>query len=375
VKFVKLMIWKEFAHIRGDGLSIKLMIFPVLAQMLILGYALTTEVKNTPVTALDLSNSVSSRSLIESIKHNDLFIYKRQSVDFNEIRSRIDQGEIKIGIVIPTDFDRKIRRNEGADIQILVDGQDANSSNVATGYINAIIRKWSSDFLRQELNKQGTNPETLIPVQINPVILFNPLLKSTWYMIPALVVLLVTMVTSLLSGLSIVKEKEAGTLEQILVTPVKPFHIILGKTVPYLLIGVAELIVFLVFATLWFGIPFRGNFFTFILFGILYMISSLGIGILTSTIARSAQQVLFLIWFILIFFILLSGFFIPIENMPLWVQNITNINPVKFFMFAVRELFLKGSGLEELWKEALSMLAIGVCVFSASIVLFHRKAG
>lgn len=374
MKFIKLMIWKEFAHIRGDGLSIKLMIFPVLAQMLIMGYALTTEVKNTPVTALDLSNSISSRSLIESIKHNKLFIYKKQSVDLNEVRSRIDQGDIKIGIVIPTDFDRKIREHEGADIQLLVDGQDANSSNVATGYISAIIRKWSSDFLKQELNKQGTDPETLIPVQINPVILFNPLLKSTWYMIPALVVILVTMVTSLLSGLSIVKEKEAGTLEQLLVTPVKPFHIILGKTVPYFLIGVAELIVFLVFATLWFGIPFRGNFFTFILFGILYMISSLGIGILTSTIAQSAQQVLFLIWFILLFFILLSGFFIPVENMPNWVQNITNINPVKFFMFAVRELFLKGSGLAELWREALSMLAIGACVFSASIVLFHRKA-
>lgn len=374
MKFVKLMIWKEFAHIRGDELSIRLMVFPVLLQILILGYALTTEVKNTPVTVLDLSNSVSSRSLIESIKHNKLFVYKNLSIDYNDIRSRIDQGESKIGIVIPSDFDRKIRESQGANVQLLVDGQDANSSNVATGYVSAIIRNWSSGFLKQELNKQGTDPETLIPVKINPVILFNPLLKSTWFMIPALVVLLVTMVTSLLSGLSIVKEKEAGTLEQLLVTPVKTIHIILGKTVPYLLIGVAELIVFLGFATLWFRIPFRGNFFTFILFGIIYMISSLGIGILTSTIARSAQQVLFLIWFILMFFILLSGFFIPVENMPLWVQNITNINPVKFFMFAVRELFLKGSGLKELWKEALSMLAIGICVFSASIVLFHRKA-
>jgi len=193
-------------------------------------------------------------------------------------------------------------------------------------------------------------------------------------MVPALVVLLVTMVTSLLSGLSIVKEKEAGTLEQLMVTPVKPIHVIFGKTVPYLIIGIIELCVFLIFATMWFKIPFRGSFLVFILFGCIYMISSLGIGILTSTVAKTPQQVLLLIWFILMCFILLSGFFIPVENMPQWIQMVTVVNPVRYFMFVVREIFLKGSDITYLWQEALYMLFTGIMVFGASIVFFQRKA-
>jgi len=216
--------------------------------------------------------------------------------------------------------------------------------------------------------------ESLIPVTVSPVILFNPLLKSTWYMVSALVVLLVTIITGLLSGLSIVREKESGTLEQLMVTPVEPHHVIIGKTVPYLMIGVAEICVFLVLAVLWFRIPFRGNFFELLLFGIVYMMSSLGIGILTSTVARTPQQVLFLVWFIMIFFILLSGFFVPIENMPHWVQDISLVNPVRYFMFAVRAMFLKGAGLADLWKELLAMFVIGISVFSVSVLLFHRRA-
>ena len=206
------------------------------------------------------------------------------------------------------------------------------------------------------------------------MILFNPLLKSTWYMVPALVVILVTMVTALLTGLSIVREKEAGTLEQLMVTPVEPYQVILGKTLPNILIGIGEIVVVLAFATIWFGIPFRGSLPTFLLMGVVYMLSSLGIGILASTVARTSQQVLFLIWFILIFFILLSGFFIPVENMPLWVQHLTRANPVRYFMRAVREIFLKGSGIRELWHSALSMAILGGTVFGASILLFHRRA-
>lgn len=193
-------------------------------------------------------------------------------------------------------------------------------------------------------------------------------------MVPALVVLLITMVTSLLSGLSIVKEKEAGTLEQLMVTPLRPIHLIFGKTIPYLIIGFIELCVFVLFAVLWFKIPFRGSIFTFFLFGFIYMLSSLGIGILTSTIARTPQQVLLLIWFLLMCFILLSGFFIPVENMPLWIQKVTIANPVRWFMFAVREIFLKGSGIQYLWKESIYMAVTGITVFGAAILLFQRKA-
>jgi ABC-2 type transport system permease protein len=281
---------------------------------------------------------------------------------------------VKAVLVIPPDFSQDLTKSEGARIQLLVDGQDANSANVARGYVAAIVQRWAIQRFGRDLEKKGVRIQSLVPVTVSPVILFNPLLKSTWFMVPALVVMLVTIITGLLSGLSIVKEKESGTLEQLMATPLEPRHLIIGKTVPYLLIGLAEMCVFLIVVLLWFRIPFRGNVLVFFLFGLVYMASSLGIGILTSTIARTPQQVLYLIWFILIFFLLLSGFFLPVENMPLWVQNISRVNPVKYFMFAVREMFLKGSGLAELWRELLAMLAIGVTVLSASVLLFHRRA-
>lgn len=374
MKPVPLMIWKEFAHIRSDSFSIKLMIFPVLLQVLIMGYALTNEVKNTSVAILDLSNTSISRSLTESIRHNYLFKYRIPASSVKEIRDRIDNGDIQIGMIIPEDFDSKLHQKDGAQVQLLIDGLDANSSSVASGYLNAIISRWATNYMKYETEKKGIRIDELIPLQINTSVLFNPLLKSTWFMVPALVVILITMVTSLLSGLSIVKEKEHGTLEQLMVTPLKPVHLIFGKTIPYLIIGFIELSFFLLFATFWFQIPFRGDIFSFFLFGFTFMLSSLGIGILTSTIARTPQQVLLLIWFILMCFILLSGFFIPVENMPLWIQKATIINPVRWFMFAVREIFLKGSGIDYLWKEACYMAITGIMVFSTSILLFHRKA-
>lgn len=374
MKLIILMIWKEFLHLKNDKLSIKLMIFPVIAQVFIMGYALTTEVKHTPVTVLDNSQSLSSRSLISSIRANELFDFRPESSSFNEVRDRIDRGDVRLGMIVPNDFENDLKNGTGANIQIVVDGQDANSSNVSSGYLNAIISQWGSAYLKKQAELMGKNIDVLIPVKVNPVILFNPLLKSSWYMVPALVVLLITMVTSLLTGLSIVKEKEKGTLEQLMVTPVKPIHLILGKTIPYLLIGFVELCIFIIFVLLWFGIPFKGSYFVLLLFAAVYMMSSLGIGILTSTIARTPQQVLFLIWFVLIFFILLSGFFIPVENMPQWVQNITIVNPVKFFMFAVRELCLKGTSLNDMLPQLYNLAIIGVVVFLASVLVFHRRA-
>jgi ABC-2 type transport system permease protein len=374
MNLLRLMIWKEFAHIRADKLSIALMIGPVFVMTFLLGYALTTEVKNITVAAVDESRTPQSLSLIETVRSNRLFRWKGTVPSAAEARHRIDAGTVKAVLVIPPDFSQDLARSEGARVQLLVDGQDANSANVSRGYISAIVQRWAMQRFGRDLEKKGVRIQSLVPVTVSPVILFNPLLKSTWFMVPALVVMLVTIITGLLSGLSIVKEKESGTLEQLMVTPVEPRHLIIGKTVPYLLIGLAEMCVFLIVVLLWFHIPFRGNVLVFFLFGLVYMASSLGIGILTSTVARTPQQVLYLIWFILIFFLLLSGFFLPVENMPRWVQNISRVNPVKYFMLAVREMFLKGAGLAELWRELLGMLAIGITVLAASVLLFHRRA-
>ncbi len=373
MKFVRMILWKEFLHIKADPLMIRLITIPVLIQLFVMGYALTVEVKNIPIIICDRSNTPQSREVVSIIKQSDKFVYKGAAHE-NEVRALIYKGVAKIAIVIPGDFTRSMESKSGGSIQIIADGQDANSSNVALGYCKAIISVWAKNRLAYKFEQAGMDIDQLIPVKISTSILYNPMLEPTWYMIPALSVLLVTIVTSLLTGLSIVRERESGTFEQLMVTPIKPIHIIFGKIAPFAIIGLLEISAVLIIATLFFKIPFNGNLVILFAFAIVYMISSLGIGIFVSTITRTPQQVLFLIWFVLIFFILLSGFFVPVENMPQWIQSITYFNPVRFFMFAVREIFLKGTGFAGLWEEFVILLGIGFSVFSMAILSFNRRA-
>ncbi|HAJ79846.1 MAG TPA: ABC transporter permease [Fibrobacteres bacterium] len=373
MNFIKAIIIKELRQLKADPIMGKLIIFPVLIQMFVLGYAITTEVKNTTITIVDKSNTPQSVSLVQTITHNKLFRYIGPAGSEYEAKKMLDCGRAKLALVIPADFTLKSGKNIETPISLLIDGQDANSSNVAAGYLNAIILGWNLGNIQKKTLSAGMPGESIAPVSVRTAILFNPLLKSTWYMIPALAVILVTMVTALLTGFSIVKEKESGTLEQLMVTPLKPIHLILGKIIPFIVIGLLELCAVLAIATLWFGIPFRGNFLLLILFALVYIASSLGIGILTSTVSRTPQQVLFLTFFVMIFFLLLSGFFIPIENMPDWVQKLTCINPLRYFMFIIREIFLKGSGMAQLWREGLYMAIIGVVVLSGALLTFKRR--
>lgn len=372
MNYIRIILWKEFLHIKADPLMMRLITIPVFIQLFVLGYALTTEVTNIPIIICNYSNAPESKEISALIKQNQRFVYQGSTSE-QEALNLIFQGKAKMALVIPQDFSRSLSNQSGSKVKIIVDGQDANSSNVALGYCKAIISQWARQQLSYKLKQQGIDIHQIIPLTIATNILYNPSLKSTWYMIPALSVLLVTIVTSLLTGLSIVKERENGTFEQLMVTPVKPWHIIIGKIIPFAIIGLVEISLVLLVATLWFHIPFKGNLAILFGFAIIYMISSLGIGIFVSTIARTPQQVLFLIWFVLIFFILLSGFFLPVENMPDWIQKLTYINPVRFFMFTVRELFLKGAAAQQLWRELVLLASIGITVFSLALLSFSRR--
>jgi ABC-2 type transport system permease protein len=390
------MVWKEFQQLRRDKAGLRLMIMVPLVQMVVLGYALTTEVKHTPVAVLDHDRSPASRSLIEAVAHNDLFRFRGHAASEADLRRRLDQGEIKLALILPPDFTEDLEKAlprsasgggapaaltpgakspDGAQVQLWVDGQDANSAGVARGYLGSVLNQWGRSRMEARLAAQGIRLDQVLPLKTEVKVLFNPQLKSTWYMIPGVAVILITMVTALLTGFSIVREKEAGTLEQLMVTPLKPMHVVVGKTLPFFLVGLVELMVALALAQLWFKVPFRGSYLALVAFSATYMLSSLGIGIFTSTVARTQQQALFVIWFFLLFFLLLSGFFMPIENMPPWVQHVTMVNPVRWFMHVLREMFLKGSGFAELWREGLAMLAIGCTVFSMAVLKFNRRLG
>lgn len=384
---VLIVLRKEIQQLARDRASLRLLFIMPVIQLLVLGFAITTEVKRTPVMTVDRCDCPESRSLLQRLPLQGLFVNAGEANTEADLRLAMDQGRARIGIVIPPDFGKRLReaanpaalaapgphRPPGAPLMLLVDGQDANSASVARGYFTAIATRWATDFLEARLLSQGLRLQEVLPIGVRTEVLFNPLLRSPWYMVPGIGVILVTIVTALLTGFSIVREKENGTLEQLMVTPLHPTALVLGKAAPYFLLGIVELFAVLGLAILVFQIPFLGQFSTLILFASAYMLSSLGIGILTSTVTRNQQQALFVIWFFLLFFLLLSGFFMPIENMPQWVQWITYLNPVRYFMLVLREMFLKGSGLTEMWRELLAMLAIGAFVFSLSVALFKRK--
>jgi ABC-2 type transport system permease protein len=374
MKRIKTIVWKEFRQLKNDPVSIRLMIFPVLLQMFILGYAVTTEVRNTPVVICDRSNTPQSRSLVQAVAKNRLFVFKGMSATEEDVRIALDEGRARAGLTISPDFAKAQGRGEPAEVELILDGQDANSSNVAGGYIRAIIQGWAMRVYSDKIEAMGKNPDELLPVRVRPVILFNPLLKSTWYMVPAIAVLLVTMITALLTGFSIVKEREAGTLEQLFVTPLKSFELVIGKSIPFMIIGFVQLCAILLVAKLWFMIPFRGSYFTIFVLAFIYMFSSIGLGVLISSIARTPHQALYFTWFTLVFFVLLSGFFLPLENMPQWIREFTRINPLRYFMLAVREIFLKGADLRDLWKEAAAMFGTGVGVYLCALASFKRRA-
>jgi ABC-2 type transport system permease protein len=387
MKLFRLIVWKEFQHLRRDPAALRMLLILPIVQLFVLGYALTTEVRHTPIAVLDRCQCPASASLIAAATAPPLFAFKGHAASEEELRRALDQGRIRAALLIPADFSTRLEerlsapfasgggtQDDGAPVGLWVDGQDASSANTARGYLTAILNQWSTEKLGRRLKGEGKNLEDLTPFHIRTRIAFNPLLESSWYMVPGIAVILVTMVTALLTGFSIVREKEAGTLEQLLVTPVKPVHIVLGKAAPFFVIGFLQLFFALAIARFWFGIPFLGSYLNLALFCAAYMLSSLGIGILTSTIARTMQQALFLIWFFLIFFLLLSGFFLPVQNMPHWVQIVTYVNPVRWFMEVLRSLFLKGAGLRELWVQGMALLAIGMAVFGGAVALFQRKS-
>ncbi len=385
MKGLLVVVWKEMLHLRGDKTGLRLMFLVPVVQLFVLGYALTTEVKNTPVAVVDYCACEQSRSLAHTVLSHPLFRSQGFVESEKQMRRLMDRGEVRVGLVIPPDFSMRLeaswrainsgksRPDRGAPVRVIIDGQDGNSSQVAGGYLQAILRQWSGQRLEEQIAGTGRNVRQMVPVEVDEAFLFNPLLKSSWYMVPGIAVLLVTMVTALLTGLSIVREKEAGTLEQLMVTPIRPWQVVLGKTGPYMLIGFFELSAILLLAGLWFGIPMRGSVFLLFFFAFIYMFSSLGIGILVSTLARTQVQALFMIWFFLLFFILLSGFFVPIQNLPGWVQNLTLVNPVRYFMAALRDILLKGSDFSSLYGHATSMLLLGAGLFGAAFLTFKRK--
>lgn len=345
---------------------------PIL-QLVIIGYAVTFDVKNISLAICDLDRSQTSREFYQSFESSGYFNIEYFVDDIGEVNYYLDKTLANIVLVIPKDFSKNISKGTGTKIQVLLDGADANSANISMGYTSSIVYNYNQKILLEVKNKSGHElkfarvvPETRV--------WFNPELISANYFIPGVIGLLLTLMTVLLTSMAIVKEKEVGTLEQLIVTPIKSWELILGKLVPFIIIGFIDVVIVVTAGILLFDVPLKGNFFLLLLSCIPFLFSTLGLGLFISTISRTQQQAMMMSVFIVMLpFIYLSGFTFPIENMPEIIQFTTHFIPLKYFLIILRSLFLKGVGISEIWDEMLIMLAIGIVIFVLSLLRFHKR--
>ena len=372
VHIVLEIVRKEFHQIRQDKRMLAVSIMAPFLQVIFLGYAATTDVKNASMVVCDADRTPSSREFIREFSNSGYFVdvYRVDSPsDMDEV---IERGDAAVGLVVPPDFAERLLERETASVQMLVDGADANTGSILLGYASQIVAQYSQKILLETLPPaHGTAPARILP---EPRVWYNPELLSKNYMVPGVVALVLMIITTTLTSLGIVKEREIGTLEQLMVTPIRPHELIFGKLIPFVIIGAIDVTIVLSIARFWFEVPLRGS--ILLLYGLsgLFVLTTLGLGILVSTISKSQQQAMLIAQFFFFMpFMFLSGFAFPISNMPEVIQYLTYLIPLRYFLEIVRGVFLKGVGMAELWPQVVALFVLGVLILTLSVLRFRRK--
>jgi len=369
-------IKKEFLQFRRDKKMFAVILIAPVMQLIFLGYAATLDVKNVKTAVWDQDRSYTSRDFISKYEKSGYFTMDYYVSDYTEIKELVDNGKVLMAIIIPRNFEKDIISGKGAELQTIFDGSDGNKALIAAGYSIQITSTFSAKILNNIIERKGLkNIVSSIPqLKAETRVWYNPDLVTRKYMLPAIVGLLIMIVTINLTSLAIVKEKEIGTFEQLIVTPLKPYQIILGKFIPFSIMGLVTITIVLTVMRYWFNINVAGNVLLLYSAAIMFMLSTLSLGLFVSTISKTQQQATMTAVFgIMMPMIYLSGFAFPIENMPQWVQYITYIIPLRYFITIVRGIILKGVGFESLKFEFAALLGFGVLLLVISSLRFRKK--
>ena len=368
------LIQKEFRQIAREKTYIGIIFVVPILQLVVIGFAVTTDVKNVPTVLVNEDRSSFSRRIEDVLQNSEQFNYLGRLPDMGSARIWIKEGRAQLALIIPPHFERDLKSNQFPQILAIIDGVDGNSAGVIAGYIALLAQKLQIAWLPQ----MNISPEQLINIHLvepETRMLYNPDLESVYNIVPGILALLIMIITAFLTGMSIVREKEIGTLEQLMVTPIRNWELLGGKIIPLTLIVMLLFNVGMIAARLIFGLWMAGSLLELEFLALLFALSGLSLGIFISTIAHTQQQAMFLAWFFMVFSLLLSGFFIPIENMPPAIQAITYLNPVRYFMVIVREIYLKGTPLKFLWQQAGAMTLFGLSMFILASLRFQKRLG
>ncbi len=365
------MIQKEFRQIFRDPPMVGIIFLVPIVQLFILSYAITTDVKHIKLSIIDYDRSLVSREIIRAFGQTERFDIVEHSSDIHELDESMQAWKSQVGLVIPRGFSKDTKRNLHPQIFVAVDGVDGNTAGIALGYAQSILLKYGAE-MRMHTSQAGQNPDIHL-VEMKERMWYNLELDSQQFMVPGIVVILLTIIPMMLSAMSLVKEKEIGTLEQLMVTPLKKHQLLLGKIVPFLILSYLELAIVMTVAILFFSISMNGSYLLLAVLSFLYLLTTIGLGIFISTFTDTQQQAMFVAWFFMVFMIIMSGFFIPIENMPKVLQGITYLNPMRYFMSIIRDIFQKGSGIRFLWQDASMMTVFGLIIISLAVGKFQKR--
>ncbi len=371
---IRHMLIKEFIQIFRDPRMKTVIFLMPMIQLMVFGYAVTTDVKHVATAVYDLDNSITSREMVSRFGETgyfDMDIYAQNPRHIEEI---IDHGLVRAVLQINKGFENDLRAGKTASVQMIIDGTDSNTAGIVLNYSSKITAEFSRNILAERLGR--TQGAVMVPVEItlDSRAWFNENLESRHFYVPGVIAIIVMLITLMLTGMAVVREKEIGTIEQIMVTPITPAEFILGKTIPFALIGFIDVVLITVLGVFWFDVPIRGS--LLLLFGAtaLYLMNTLGVGLLISTVSRTQQQAMMSTFFFYFPAVLLSGFMFPIANMPVVIQWLTYLNPLRYFLVIVRGIFLKGVGPAVLWPQMAALAVMGLVILWFASKRFQKTS-
>ena len=342
-------------------------------QLLLFGYAVTTNVDHIATVVLDQAMDGRSRDFIRAFTNTEYFTLVGNVSSHREAREAIDRGLAKVAFIIPPDFSRNLDSGKPAYVQAIIDGSDPNVATTALFTATSIAQSRAASEVQTSLRRAGINRALEMPIEIRPNILYNPSMQSVNFMIPGLIGLILQMQAVILTAFAIVREREKGTLEQLIVTPIKPWELMVGKIVPYVLIAFAQVAVALSVGTLWFKVEIVGSLLLLLTLSVVFLVGSLGIGLLVSTVSKTQTEALQMSMLVILPSILLSGFMFPRESMPAFLNYLGYLIPLTYFLKILRGIALKGIGMEYLWFEVLLLTVFALFIFGLSAKRFQKK--
>ncbi len=374
MKRIGRVVRKEFIQIRRDKGMMKMLVLGPLLQLLIYGYVVATDIRALPMAVLDQAGSAESRRLVDRFTSSGYFTLETHVNSLKEAERRLNDGSSMIVLVIPEDYDRNIHRGVLAKLQLLVDGTNSNTATIALAYAGGIVAVASQQETEDDLRRKGLRIFEA-GIREEPRVWFNPSLRAINYMVPGIVCVLLMEMMVPLTAFSLVRERERGTIEQLMVTPVRASELLIGKTIPYIVIGLGDAALILAAGTLWFGVPLPYNMGALFACTLLFIVVALALGILVATFVGTQQQAALSAQFVLVPNILLSGFMFPIASMPDPMRWFTSILPMRYFLVIVRGIMMKGLGLIDLWDQILPLAALGAVISTISWLRFRRVFG